>query len=190
MDTTKNLERIRFLESDRIFLTPECMDDYDNFYRWQNDKEIQAGDGRTYRPVGPVKAREDFKAQLDNKNFVRLSIIMSDTGVQAGRICIYSIDQEHKIAQWGITLDRAFWRQGIGSEAARLLLKHAFEDLGMQKMHSVTNSGNEASAKFQESLGFLQEARLRQQEIINNQIVDQLHFGMLREEYDKNIAQS
>lgn len=190
MDTTKNLERIRFLEGDRIFLTSETMDDYDNYYRWRNDKEIQAGDGRTFRPVGPERAREYFKAQLDDKDFIRLSIIMSDTGVQAGRICIYRIDHEIRIAQWGITLDKAFWRQGIGSEAARLLLKYAFEDLGMRKMHSVTNSGNVASVKFQESLGFLQEGRLREQEIINNQIVDQLHYGMLRQEYDKQIGQS
>ncbi len=190
MNDNKNLERIRFLEGVRIFLTPECMDDFDNFYRWHNDKEIQAGDGRTYVPMGPEKAREYYKAQLENKNFTRLSIIMSKTGVQAGRICIYGIEPEHRIAEWGLMLDKEFWRQRIGSEAARLLLKYAFEDLGMRKIHSVTNSGNVASMKFQENLGFVQEGCLRQQEIINNQIVDQMHYGMLRKEYDKHIGQS
>jgi len=184
MDTTKNLERVKFLESERLFLTPECRDDFDNYYRWQNDREIQQGDGRTYRPTGPEKARKSFEAQLEDKNFIRLSIILSNTGVQAGRICIYGIDPQVRVAQWGLMLDKAFWRQGIGTEASRLFLKYAFGDLGMRKMHSVTNSGNVASVKFQASLGLVQEACLRQQEIINNQKVDQLHFGILREEYE------
>ncbi len=188
MDMTRNLERVRFLQGDRLFLTPECIDDYDNYYRWQNDREIQAGDGSTYRPLGPEKARKNFEAQLEDKGFIRLSIIMSNTGAHAGRICIYDIDPQVRVAQWGLLLDKAFWRQGIGTEAARLLLAYAFGDLGMRKMHSVTNSGNVASVKFQESLGLVQEACLRQQEIINNQKVDQLHFGMLRAEYEEQIG--
>ncbi|MBU0985085.1 MAG: GNAT family N-acetyltransferase [candidate division Zixibacteria bacterium] len=190
MDTTGNLRRIRSFEGHRIFLTPECTDDFDNFYRWHNDKEIQAGDGRTYRPMGPEQAREYFKAQLDNKDFIRLSIIMSDSGVQAGRICLYGIEPTHRVASWGLMLDKAFWRQGIGSEAARLVLRYAFDDLGVRKMQSVTNSGNVASARFQESLGFVQEGCLRQAEIINNQIVDRLHYGLFREEFDKVVGKS
>ena len=188
MDNTANLKRIHSFEGDGIFLTPECMDDFDNFFRWQNDKEIQAGDGRTFRPMSEEKARDYFRAQLDNKEFIRLSIILSDSGVQAGRICLYGIDRDHGVAEWGLMLDKAYWRRGIGSEAARLVLRYAFDVLGLRKMHSTTNSGNEASMKFQESLGCVLEGRLRQQEVINNQVVDRLHYGMLREEYEKHIA--
>jgi RimJ/RimL family protein N-acetyltransferase len=180
----KNLERVRFLEGKRLFLTPESMDDFENHYRWEQDRDIQAMDGRTYKPVSPERSRKQFEEMLNEKDVVLLAIIMTGTGEHIGRITVYKINHEARTAEWGLVLDKKHWRQGLGAEASRLVLKYAFEDLGMRRMSSATNSSNVASARFQESLGCVLEGRIRENEIINGQTVDTLYYGLLRKEHD------
>ncbi|MBU0985084.1 MAG: GNAT family N-acetyltransferase [candidate division Zixibacteria bacterium] len=183
LDTAKNLERVRFLEGDRIFLTPECADDFDVSYRWQHDREMQALGGVSYVPTSPERFRREFEDRLQNKNVVLLTIIMSDTGAPAGLINLFSIRQESGTAEWGLVLDQNYRRRGIGTEAARLLLGYAFDTLGLRRVTSETHSGNEGSQALQIRLGCVREATLRQGGWVNNQIVDRIFFGLLREEY-------
>ncbi len=184
MDTAKNLERIRFLEGDRIFLTPECPDDFEAYKRWQYDKEMQAMGGESYTAKNPERVRKEFDDRAMDEGVILLTIIMSDSGAQAGLINIFSINQETGVAEWGLVLDKAYRRQGIATEAGRLMLRYAFETLGLRRLTSETHSGNKASQALQTSLGCVREGTLRQGARINNQVVDRIIFGMLVEEYE------
>lgn len=54
----------------------------------------------------------------------------------------------------GYWLGKPFWGQGLIPEAARELLRHAFEDLGMRAVWCGYYEGNEKSRRVQEKLGF------------------------------------
>ena len=60
-------------------------------------------------------------------------------------------DDECELGYW---LGKPFWGQGIMPEAARELLRHAFEDLGMQKVWCGYYDGNAKSKRVQEKCGF------------------------------------
>ncbi len=181
----KNLERVRFLEGERLFLTPESMDDFDNYYKREMNRELQYLGGLTYRALERETTRKQFESRITSKDSETLSMIHNETGEQLGRIVLFSIRQEDRTAEWGLVIPQEHWRQGYGTEAAKLLLKHAFEDLGLRKLRSATHSGNEGSMKFQESLGCIREGVHRQDQIINGESVDAVWYGMLREEYDR-----
>ena len=183
MDTTMNLERVRFLEGNRIFLTPECSDDFDVYCRWEHDKELQAMGGVTYTPKSPERLRKEFDERRQDDDVVLLTVILSDTGAQAGLINLFSINRDTGVAEWGLVLDKAHRRQGFGSEASRLLLDYAFDTLGLRRLTSETHSGNEGSQVLQIRLGCVHEGTLRQGGCVNGQIVDRLFYGLLREEY-------
>ncbi len=60
-------------------------------------------------------------------------------------------DDECELGYW---LGKPFWGQGIMPEAAREMLRHAFEDLGMEKVWCAFYDGNEKSKRVQEKVGF------------------------------------
>ena len=60
-------------------------------------------------------------------------------------------DDECELGYW---LGKPFWGKGIMPEAAREMLRHAFEDLGMQKVWCGYYDGNTKSKRVQEKCGF------------------------------------
>ena len=60
-------------------------------------------------------------------------------------------DDECELGYW---LGKPFWGQGIIPEAAREMLRHAFEDIGMTKVWCGYYEGNTKSKRVQEKVGF------------------------------------
>jgi len=56
-------------------------------------------------------------------------------------------------AEIGYRLQRRRWRQGLGSEGARELLRHAFEDLGLTRVFAETMAVNAASRATMTAIG-------------------------------------
>ena len=61
-------------------------------------------------------------------------------------------DDECEMGYW---LGKPFWGQGIMPEAAREMLRHAFEDLDMRKVWCGYYDGNTKSRRVQEKVGFV-----------------------------------
>jgi len=60
-------------------------------------------------------------------------------------------DDECELGYW---IGKPFWGQGLVPEAVREILRHAFEDLGMQKVWCGYYDGNVKSKRVQEKCGF------------------------------------
>lgn len=61
-------------------------------------------------------------------------------------------DDECELGYW---LGKPFWGRGYMPEAAKELLRHGYEDLGMQTIWCGYYDGNEKSKRVQEKIGFL-----------------------------------
>lgn len=61
-------------------------------------------------------------------------------------------DDECELGYW---LGVPFWGKGIMSEAAREMIRHGFEDLGMNTIWCGYYDGNERSKRVQEKCGFI-----------------------------------
>ena len=61
-------------------------------------------------------------------------------------------DDECELGYW---LGKPFWGQGLIPEAARELLRYAFETLGMRAVWCGYYDGNDKSRRVQEKLGFV-----------------------------------
>ena len=184
MNNDKNLKRVRFLESERLFLTPQIADDFDEHYRWNHDREMVYLDDRYFRPEYYDPARKKYLERIADKSNMCFAVIDKNSGEHIGIIELYDIDNYERKCYWGEVLDRKYWRQGYGEEAARLLITYVFEDLGFRRLKSYTHSGNQASMAFQEKLGFVKEAVLRQEYFFGGAFVDGVDYGMLKEDYE------
>ena len=61
-------------------------------------------------------------------------------------------EDECELGYW---IGKPFWGQGMIPEAAREILRHAFEDLGMEAVWCGYYEGNTKSRRVQEKLGFV-----------------------------------
>ena len=183
MGNQENLDRPRFMEGERVFLTPLASEDLEKNLMWDNDPEMSFLDGGSHRPKTREVAEAEFKKTLENPKSHFFTVIHNATGDQIGNLVLYNIHEYERWCHWGIKLDKRYWRQGYGTEASTLLLRYVFEDLGFNRLKSDTHMWNEASWRFQESLGFVREGVMREDKYIHGEYVDDYLYGMLRREY-------
>ena len=88
-------------------------------------------------------------------------------------------DDECELGYW---LAREFWGQGIMPEAAKEMLRHAFEDLGMTKVWCGYYDGNNKSKRVQEKCGFTYQWTTEGLEVKQMNEIRTGHVNMLTKE--------
>ena len=187
MTVNNNLERVRFLESKRVFLTPATMDDFEDMYRFDHDREIVFLDDSYYRPKNIDNAREEYEKRLKADDIMNFNIILKENGANIGIIVAFQIDNYERKCYWGLLLTKEYRRKGIGTEVSYLLLRYLFEDLGFRRVICYTHSGNPGSIQFQEKLGFVREGVMRKEYFFDGQYYDSINYAMLDDEYRTNL---
>ena len=100
----------------------------------------------------------------------------------SGRV-LNEIDETNRGANFRISLKRAFWGQGYGSEAARLLLGYGFGALGLHRIGLEVFAFNPRAVRAYEKLGFKLEGRLREVLHWDGRYHDALVMSLLEREY-------
>ncbi|MBQ1193111.1 MAG: GNAT family N-acetyltransferase, partial [Lachnospiraceae bacterium] len=85
---------------------------------------------------------------------------------------------ENKKAESGIFLGEVYGK-GIGTQAYKLLLDYAFNELGMHKVVARVLAGNTASVRLHEKSGYKQEAYLRDELFLDGKYEDLILFGAI-----------
>lgn len=144
------------LLTERLILRPWQDSDADDLYFYAKDPD-----------VGPIAGWPPHQSVEESLNVIRKVL----SGTEAYALClkengraIGAIELKLKVhtdltdrddeCELGYWLGKPFWGRGLMPEAARALLRHAFEDLGMEKVWCGYYDGNEKSKRVQEKLGF------------------------------------
>lgn len=144
------------LETERLILRPWKETDAENLYAYASDPEV--GPPAGWPPHTSVEnSREIIKGVLSHKE--TYAVCLKD-GKPIGSIGLHlngstdmtDRDDECELGYW---IAKPFWGQGLIPEAARELLRHAFEKLGMRAVWCGYYDGNDKSRKVQEKLGFV-----------------------------------
>ena len=95
----------------------------------------------------------------------------------------FTIDQRNNRAELGYWLAEPFWNQGLVTEAARALLRYAFEELNLQKVTSSHFAHNPASGRVQQKIGLRQEGVLAQHVLKNGEYISLVLYGLTSAQY-------
>ena len=142
------------LETERLILRPWREDDAEECFRYSSDPR-----------VGPAAGWPAHKTVDESREIIRTvlsgpetyAIVWKQTGLPIGSIALdfHTVsaagDDEAELGYW---LGVPYWGRGIVPEAARELLRHAFADLGLERVWCGHFIGNEKSRRVQEKLGF------------------------------------
>jgi len=173
-----------FLIGERLYLRPlDAETDLERCLQWINDEELQARIGRRH-PMSRTMEREWFESQYKSHDQLNLAIVLKDADRHIGNCGFHRIDHVNRNAEFGTLIaERDAWGHGYGPEAANLLLKYGFDELGLHRVALNVFSFNEQAQRVYEKLGFVREGVLRESYFRTGTFHDTLVMSILREEW-------
>jgi diamine N-acetyltransferase len=176
------------ISGERVRLRAIEREDIVRFVEWLNDPEVTEGllirlplsswdETRWFENLAnqPVEERPlALEARLPGKLWTHI-----------GNAGLQQIDWSNRSAEFGIFIgEKTFWNNGYGSEATRLILKHGFETLNLNRIYLHVFESNPRAIHVYEKIGFVREGKLRQANYRNGRYGDELIMSMLRSEWD------
>jgi RimJ/RimL family protein N-acetyltransferase len=119
----------------------------------------------------------------DEDQALNLGAELAATGQFVGDVALFWRSREHLGGEIGYMMHPGFGGHGYATEAARVLLRLAFEDLGLHRVYARVDERNEPSARLARRLGMRQEARLVENELVKGEWSTWLIFAMLAREW-------
>ncbi len=157
-------------------------DEAEVFSRWSEDSEYRRlMDTDWARP----ESVENFQRQHgsgSNAAYFSLRTIADDTFI--GFIVIHSIEWNNAAGTLAVGIgERKYWGKGYGSEALRLILRYAFNELNLHRVGLDVHSTNARAIRAYEKAGFQHEGALREAGHRDGKRYDRLLMGILRPEW-------
>ena len=114
------------------------------------------------------------------------AVTIDSTDTAIGIFQLRQLEPGFGTAEWGFAIGSSYWGTGIFLEGAELLVKFAFDTVGVHRLEAraaVQNGrGNSALRK----IGAVQEGLLRKSFLKNGEYLDQALWTILEEEWQAN----
>ena len=147
---------MKILETERLLLRHQVPEDLDSLWALYCDPEITK-----YIPDAP-RSRLEAKEELEwfmhghpkHPELGLWATILKASGKFIGRCGLlpWSIEGTDEV-EVAYTLARDYWGQGLATEAARGIVRYAFEKLGLMRLICLPDRENEASIKVATAIG-------------------------------------
>jgi RimJ/RimL family protein N-acetyltransferase len=113
-----------------------------------------------------------------------IEVHIGEGWVHIGNTDLHAIEPVTNAAEFGILIgEKEYWNKGYGREATRLMLKHGFEDLNLNRIYLYVFLENARAIKAYESAGFIKEGVLRQAMYKNGLYNDIVLMSVLHSEW-------
>jgi ribosomal-protein-serine acetyltransferase len=133
-----------------------------------------------------VKDIEAFRTRslAQEREGLGLTRIIEHAAAIGGIVGFNHIDLFNRRAELGYWIDRPLEGRGICRQACSQLIRHAFEELDLNRISIAAATDNRRSRALAERLGFTQEGVRREAEWLYDRFVDHATYGLLRREWN------
>ncbi|HEY3775549.1 MAG TPA: GNAT family protein [Solirubrobacteraceae bacterium] len=116
---------------------------------------------------------------------VPFTVRSASTGEIAGTTRFLGLQLDHLVAEIGWTwYSRAVWGSGVNAETKLLLLRHAFETVGLRRVEFKTDSRNQRSRGALTKLGAQYEGTFRKHRVLpGGEIRDSAYYSVIDDEW-------
>lgn len=148
-------------ETAGIYLRLMTRDDTERIIRWRNSDAVRKN--FIYQELFTREDHEHWiRTKVETGDVVQMIICDLASGEPFGSVYIRDIDRQHNKAEYGIFIGEPSARgRGLGTAAAKLMLRYCFEEEGLHRVYLRALSGNEQAIRSYEKAGFQREGILR-----------------------------
>lgn len=144
------------LETDRLVLRPWRESDAEALYRYAKDPG-----------VGPIAGWPPHESVEHSRKIIRdvlsapetYAVVLKETGEPIGSVGLLfggsgTVPLPEGEAELGYWIGRPYWGRGLIPEASRELVRHAFEDVGVDRLRCACDDTNDKSKRVMDKCGF------------------------------------
>ena len=168
-------------DGSRVRLTLLQEDDLEFLHQWKSQVDISYITSKAIQHISLEERQRRFKEKVPSIFAIRRTI----DNRFIGEISLYDLNPKNRSAGVGYFTGADYRQQGYTKEGLWLLLNYLFEVVGLNKVMADTGAFNQASIALLKSLGFQQDGCLRQHQLLDGVLRDQLLFSLLAEEWQK-----
>lgn len=179
-----------YIETDRLLLRPFTMADADAMYRnWASDSEVTKYlSWPTHESEEVTKmVLSDWVSHYGEENYYQWAIVPKDLGQPIGSIAVVQLHERIGKAEVGYCMGKAWWHQGIMTEALSAVIRFLFEEVGLNRVEACHDPSNPHSGDVMRKCGMTYEGTQRQASFNNQGLCDVSWYGILADDRKKGI---
>ena len=178
------MQPVIYYEGDCIYFRPIEVEDAAVLRRWVNDPRVWSTLG--FRPPMNEHCERQWiqERRRDDRGDYIFGIVARDGDQLVGSAGLHAVSPVDRKATFGIMIGEvAAQNRGYGSEAVRLTLRFAFEELNLNRVELSVADFNARAIHVYESAGFELEGRFRQAFYRHGAFHDDLRYAVLRDRW-------
>ncbi|CAN5800659.1 GNAT family protein [soil metagenome] len=181
----------REIRGERVALRRPRPEDLAAVVRWYRDPEVARLTRYQTRQMTQAEIERFFQVRMLALDALAYSIVELPEWRVIGFTTFSALDGDNGSVMFHITIgERDAWGRGLGTEATRLMLGHAFERLGLHRVGLTVFSYNTRAIRSYEKAGFEVEGRLRDAIVRDGRYFDEIQMGILAGEWlDRRYAE-
>ena len=137
------------------------------------------------RCAGPSTRSARTPRSVAEGDVLSLAVILKDSGELVGDFILCWTSEEHQQAEIGYIIHPDHAGHGYATEAGRVLLRIAFQDLGLHRVVASTDARNTASGRVLEKLGMRAEAHFVENEYVKGEWQSERVYAILAREWQE-----
>jgi len=176
--------RTRKLEGETVELRRHARENYGLYARWYGDPEIWHLTSWALSPLNRSAVEKLFEDRELSPIDDSFAIHIKDDDEPVGVISLMNISDANASAELSVIVGHPDNRhQGYGTEAIELLIRYAFEELGLNRVGLSAFDFNGEAISAYEKFGFAVEGRYRQAIKRNSGFHDAILMSILKNEW-------
>jgi RimJ/RimL family protein N-acetyltransferase len=152
---------------------------------WWYDPVVQVFQTPQIRPGLPAGTETQFRTWSENTapSSVGFCVERRSDHQLAGHVALFGITGKDRAAMFGIVMGPEFQNQGLGTQAARLMVDYGFAELGLNRIGLHVYAFNDRAIAAYRKAGFVEEGRIRQLVFHDGEFHDEVLMGILADDW-------
>jgi RimJ/RimL family protein N-acetyltransferase len=176
--------RTRKLDGERVQLRRHDPKNYGLYAEWYGDPEVWHLTSWARAPLGRSAVKRLFEEREMSTTDDSFAIYPNGERAPVGVISLMNLSEANQSAELSVIVGHPDDRShGYGAEAIGLIVRYAFEDLGLNRVGLSVFDFNDTAISTYERLGFQHEGRLRRAVRREDGFRDALLMSVLRDEW-------
>ncbi|WP_262058047.1 GNAT family N-acetyltransferase [Streptomyces sp. STR69] len=178
-----NLSVKPVLTGEKTVLRPFTESDADGIRELIQDPEIVHYTFEPSTELTPERLRSWYATRADQPDRLDLAVTDPATGELLGEVVLHEWDPTARSCTFRTLIGPRGRGRGIGTEATRLIVGYAFEQLGLHRIQLEVYGHNHRARRVYEKVGFVVEGVRREAQLRDGEWVDDVLMAILDHEW-------